>query len=244
MSKVALVTGGSRGIGASICLELAKNGFDIALNYLKSDEQANYIKKQIELLGQKCNLYKFDVSKYSEVKTMFNKIKIDFGNLNVLVNNAGIAKICQINDETEESIFKMISTNLLSVIYCCKEASSIFISNKSGYIINISSIWGENGSSCESVYSASKGGIISFTKALAKELGPSNVLVNSISPGFIDTEMNNDIDSSIKEEIKNDIPLNKLGTSDEVAKLVNFLVSDNNTYITGANIRIDGGWNF
>ena len=241
MSKVALVTGGSRGIGASICIELAKCGYDIALNYLNNDEKALNVKKQIESSGRICNLYKYDVSSFKEVSIMFKNILNDFKNLDVLVNNAGISNISQINDETEQSINKMISTNLLSAIYCCREASSIFISNHKGNIINISSIWGIIGSSCESVYCASKGGLISFTKALAKELGPSNVFVNSICPGLIDTDMNKLLDDDIINEIKNEIPLNKIGEPNDVAKMVSFLVNDNN-YINGANIRVDGGW--
>lgn len=241
MAKVALVTGGSRGIGASICIELAKCGYDIALNYLNNDEKALNVKKQIESFGRTCNLYKYDISSFKEVSTMFKNVLNDFKNLDVLVNNAGISSFCQINDETEQSINKMINTNLLGAIYCCKEASTVFISNHKGNIINISSIWGIVGSSCESVYCASKGGLISFTKALAKELGPSNIFVNSICPGFIDTDMNKMVDNSVLNEIKNEIPLNKLGNAFDVAKVVSFLVNENN-YITGANIRVDGGW--
>ena len=241
MSKVALVTGGSRGIGASICIELAKCGYDIALNYLNNDEKALNVKKQIESFGRICNLYKYDVSSFKEVSIMFKNILNDFKNLDVLVNNAGISNICQINDETEQSINKMICTNLLSAIYCSREASAIFISNHKGNIINISSIWGIIGSSCESVYCASKGGLISFTKALAKELGPSNIYVNSICPGFIDTDMNKLLDDDIINEIKNEIPLNKIGEPNDVAKMVSFLVNENK-YINGANIRVDGGW--
>ena len=242
MSKIVLVTGGSRGIGASICLEFAKNGYDIALNYNKSLKEATGIKTKIEELGQTCLLYQADISNYSEVENMIQTILRDFKTIDVLVNNAGIANIKQINDEDEKSINYIISTNLLGCIYTSKFCSEVFISKKCGNIINISSILGEDGSSCESVYCASKGGIIAFTKALAKELGPSNIKVNCVLPGYIDTEMNKDIENCIVEEIKTEIPLQKIGKPEDVSKVVVFLASDKNNYIHGSCIRVDGGW--
>lgn len=233
--KNIIVTGGSRGIGAAIVRKFAKEGQRVILNFNKSFEEAEKIKQEFP---ENIILYKANVSNFIEVKEMCEYCINSFGKIDVLVNNAGIAQIKPFADITEEDWDNIINVNLKGVYNCTKGVIDNMIHHKSGKIINISSIWGEVGGSCEVHYSASKAGIIGFTKALAKEMGLSNIQVNCVAPGIIDTEMNKMHDL---EELKNDVPLNRIGTPEDVANVVYFLASDEASYITGQVISVNGG---
>ena len=233
--KTIIVTGGSRGIGASIVCKFAKEGNRVILNYNKSKDEAEKIKQKFP---DNIILYKADVSKFNEIKEMCEYCVSEFGKVDVLVNNAGISQIKPFADITEEDWDNIMNVNLKGVYNCTKGVIDNMIHNKQGKIINISSIWGEVGGSCETHYSASKAGIIGFTKALAKEMGLSNIQVNCVSPGIIDTDMNSMHDL---EELKKDVPLNKIGTPEDVANVVYFLASDEANYITGQVVSVNGG---
>lgn len=236
-NKVAIVTGGSRGIGAEIVKMLAKEGYNVILNYNKSKELAGNIAKEYE------NVYTYqaDISETNSVKELFDYVYNDFGRIDLLVNNAGIDLIKTINDTTYEEFDKIMKTNLYSAFCASKEASRYMINQKGGQIINISSIWGVVGASCEVAYAVSKAGMDAMTKSLAKELGPSNIRVNSIAPGIIDTDMNNNLSEDERKEIIEEIPLEKIGTTSDIAECVLFL--EKNKYITGQIIQVNGGWN-
>ena len=236
-NMVAIVTGGAKGIGSSIVKKLANNGYDVILNYNSSYEQA----KQISMTNSNIHIFKADVSKYEEVCNLVNFTINKFGKVDLLVNNAGIDLIKTINDTTLDDFDNILKTNLYSAFYTSKEVSKYMIQKKYGHIINMSSIWGLIGASCEMPYSVSKAGLDAITKSLAKELGPSNIRVNSIAPGIIDTDMNKDLTSDEKKSIISEIPLEKIGTPDDIAECVLFLVKSN--YITGQIIQINGGWN-
>jgi len=238
--KTVLITGGSRGIGKCIAENLAKDGFNVVLNYNKSEKQAKQIKKELEEQGINIEICKADVSKKEEVKKLVKFTLNKFGNIDVLINNAGIAKLQMFNDITDSDWNEMIGTNLNSVFYTTQEVLPNMIHNKNGCIINISSIWGLVGASCEVAYSVSKAGIDGMTKSLAKELGPSNIRVNSIAPGVIDTEMNSNLDNAIKEEIKNETPLNKIGKPIDIYRCVKWLIEDE--FTTGQIISPNGGY--
>lgn len=236
-NMVAIVTGGAKGIGSSIVKKLANNGYDVILNYNSSYEQA----KQISMTNSNIHIFKADVSKYEEVCNLVNFTINKFRKVDLLVNNAGIDLIKTINDTTLDDFDNILKTNLYSAFYTSKEVSKYMIQKKYGHIINMSSIWGLIGASCEMPYSVSKAGLDAMTKSLAKELGPSNIRVNSIAPGIIDTDMNKDLTSDEKKSIISEIPLEKIGTPDDIAECVLFLVKSN--YITGQIIQINGGWN-
>ena len=241
MSKVALVTGASRGIGRSIALELARSGISVAINYLSSEKMAKELLFEIKKFNENVNIYKADVSNEIEVSEMVHKINLDLGEIDILVNNAGISQIGLFTDMTSLERDRMIGVNLIGAMNVTKAVLPSMIHYKRGSIINISSMWGEVGASCEVVYSASKAGLIGFTKALAKELAPSGIRVNCISPGVIDTDMNSELSSTDIKKLIDEIPLNRIGTPDDIAKAVKFLISDNAKYITGQIIGINGG---
>lgn len=238
--KTVLITGGSRGIGKCIAENLAKDGYNVVLNYNKSEKQAKQIQKELQEQGKNIEIYKADISKREEVKKMIKFTLNKFKNIDILINNAGIAKLQMFNDITDEDWNEMINTNLNSVFYCTQEVLENMVHNKNGCIINISSIWGMVGASCEVAYSVSKAGIDGMTKALAKELGLSNIRVNSIAPGVIDTEMNSNLDGRIKEEIKNETPLNKIGKPIDIYRCVKWLIEDE--FTTGQVISPNGGY--
>lgn len=235
--KVAIVTGGSRGIGAEIVKTLAKNGYNVVLNYNHSEKEA----KEIASNFSNVEIFKANVANYEEIKKLIEFTISKFGQIDLLVNNAGIDLIKTITETSYEEFDNIMKTNLYSAFLASKEASNYMIKEKSGSIINISSIWGITGASCEVAYSISKAGMDGLTKSLAKELGPSNIRVNSIAPGIIDTDMNKTFTESEKKEITNAIPLGKIGTPKDVADCLLFLAE--NTYITGQVIEINGGWN-
>lgn len=237
MSRIVIVTGGTRGIGKAICEEFIKNGDIVVLNYKKSYEKALELK---EKLGDNLYLIRADVGNMAEVKIMTEFCLNKFGKIDVLVNNAGISQIKPFADISEEDWDEMIRVNLKGVYNTTKCVIDSMIHEKSGKIINISSIWGEVGASCEVHYSATKAGVIGFTKALAKEMALSNIQVNCITPGIIDTEMNSCFDL---EELKQEVPSEKIGTPKDIANMVLFLASDNANYITGQVIGVNGGMN-
>ena len=238
--KTVLVTGGSRGIGKCIAENLAKDGYNVVLNYNKSKKQAEETKKNLEKQGINIEIFKADISKREEVKKLVAFTLKKYGNIDVLINNAGIAKIQMFNDITDKDWDEMIGTNLNSVFYCTQEVIPNMIHNKNGCIINISSIWGLVGASCEVAYSVSKAGINGMTKSLAKELGPSNIRVNAIAPGVIDTDMNSNIDLAIKKQIEDETPLGKIGKPEDIYNCVKWLVKDN--FTTGQIISPNGGY--
>lgn len=236
-NKVAIVTGGSRGIGAEIVKVLSKNNYNVILNYHNSFEQANKIHSEYSNI----HLFKADLSNYDEIKSLVNFTINKFGHIDLLVNNAGIDLVKTINDTTYDDFDKILKTNLYSAYFTSKEVLKYMINSKCGSIINISSIWGITGASCETAYSISKAGMDAMTKSLAKELGPSNIRVNGIAPGIIDTNMNKFLTDDEKEQIISEIPLQRIGEVQDIADCVLFL--ENNNYITGQIIQINGGWN-
>ncbi len=240
MNKTVIVTGGSRGIGASIVTLLAREGYNVVLNYNKSEEIAKKMKEELTNSGYSVEIFKADVSKREEAKKLVEFTLNKFQNIDILVNNAGISQTKLFTDITDEDWNNMINTNLNSVFYMSQEVLKNMIHNKRGCIINISSIWGIVGSSCEVHYSVAKAGVDAMTKALAKELGPSNIRVNSIAPGIIDTDMNKYLTDKEIVEIEEEIPLGKIGKVQDIAKCVKWLVEDE--YTTGQVISINGGW--
>lgn len=239
--KTVIVTGGSRGIGAAIVKELAKENYNIVLNYNNSEEAAKQIQKELEEQNIKIEIFKADVSKREEVKELVKFALDKFRSIDVLINNAGIDQIKPFMDITDEDWNNIMQVNLNSVFYCSQEVLENMIHNKKGCIINISSIWGKIGASCEVHYSASKAAIDGLTKALAKEMGPSNIRVNSVAPGIIETEMNKDLSKEDLEEILSQIPLGRIAKPEEIAKSIKWLIEDE--YVTGQVISVDGGWN-
>lgn len=240
MKKVVLVTGASRGIGREIALNLAQNNYIVIANYNKSDKDASDLKQECMSKNLTLDIFKADVSKRLEVKKMIDYIINKYNRLDVLINNAGISSFNLFTDITDEEWHNVIQTNLYSAFCVSQESLPYMIREKDGLIINISSIWGLVGSSCESLYSISKAGLDSMTKSLAKELGPSNIRVNSIAPGIINTDMNKNLSKHEISQITDDIPLNRLGMPLDIAKCVNWLICD--SYTTGQIISINGGW--
>ena len=239
-NKVAIVTGGSKGIGAQIVKILANENYKVILNYNNSKEKAEKIQQELLEQGKEIEMIKADVSKKDEAKNLLQFTFDKYGKIDVLINNAGISQEGLFIDVTEDAWQKIINTNLNSVFYCTQQALNYMIPKKQGCIINISSIWGETGASCEVAYSTTKAAINGMTKALAKEVGPSNIRVNAIAPGIIDTDMNKNLETKELEQIKQEIPLNKIGKAIDVARCVKWLVDDE--YTTGQIISINGGW--
>lgn len=239
--KTVLVTGSSRGIGKAIAVKFAKKGFNVVINCASRGELLQKTKAEIESYQVSCLAFVGDMGKHDIAEELFRQIKKAFGSLDVLVNNAGIAYVGLFTDMTPADWDRVITTNLTSVYNCCSLAAPDMVRNKSGKIINISSVWGNVGASCEVAYSASKGGMNAFTKALAKELAPSNIQVNAVTCGAIDTEMNQFLEDEELLQLINEIPANRLGQAEEVADLVYHLAYKND-YLTGQVIGLDGGW--
>lgn len=239
-NKVALVTGGAKGIGNAVCRALAKDGYLLAINYNSSKKEAESLKRELSAVTD-VEIFKADVSDSKEVDAMFSHIENRLGNVSVLVNNAGISEQALFTDITDDMWSKMINTNLSGAFYCSRRALKSMINEKSGVIINIASMWGEVGGSLEVHYSASKAGLIGLTKALAKEVGLSGVRVNAVSPGVIETDMMAHFTEADKNTLKDETPLNKLGTPKDVANAVSFLASEKAEFITGQIISVNGG---
>ena len=239
-SKVAIVTGGAKGIGAEIVRTLAENGYIVILNYNNSKVQAEELKNEMLQKGFNIEVVKADVSNRNEVNSLIEFAIKKFKKIDILVNNAGISLDGLFTDVSEEMWQKIINVNLNSVFNCTQEVLKYIIKEKSGRIINISSIWGETGASCEVAYSTTKAAINGMTKALAKEVGLSNIRVNAIAPGIINTDMNSRLSYEELEQIKEQIPLNRIGNTKDIARCVKWLVEDE--YTTGQIISINGGW--
>ena len=239
--KVILITGASRGIGRALAYGLARDESNIVIaNYNKSEDKANELKKELTLLGKNIEIYKADVSKRNEVEEMVSFVLNKYGKIDVLINNAGISFVKMFTDVSDEDWNYVINTNLYSVFVTSQEVAKNMISRKSGVIINVSSIFGVIGASCESIYSVTKAGIDAMTKSLAKEFSYSNIRVNSIAPGLIDTEMNNDLSEEDIKALEEEIPLGRMGKPEELVSTVKMLIE--NTYITGQVTEINGGW--
>ena len=241
MNKVALITGATRGIGKEIAITLASIGYNIALNYRKENDELANTKQEIEKNNVECIAVQGDVSNYNDAENMVAKVIEKFGNIDVLVNNAGITKDMLLMRMKEEDFKDVLDVNLVGTFNMTKNVIPYMMKARFGRIINLSSVVGISGNAGQTNYSASKAGIIGFTKSLAKEVGSRNILVNAIAPGFIKTDMTNVLKDEIKEEIEKNIPLKRLGTTADVANLVKFLASDDSSYITGQVINVDGG---
>ncbi|MBV7274531.1 SDR family oxidoreductase [Clostridium sp. PL3] len=239
--KVAVVTGASRGIGRSIALELAKVGATIAVNYKSNEGEAKKTLKYIKELGGIGLIVKADISIYNEAKLLIDTAIEQLGRVDILVNNAGISKVGLFMDMNEEEWNQIIDVNFKGTINCCHSVVKHMVSRKCGCIVNISSMWGNVGASCETVYSASKGAVNLFTRALAKELAPSNIRVNAVAPGVIDTEMNNWLSSEERKALEEEIPMGRFGNGQDVGKTVLFLCGEGAAYTTGQIITVDGG---
>lgn len=239
-NKIILVTGASRGIGRAIAKLLAENNYTVIANYNKSFNEAKSLRDELNEKNIKIDIFKADVSKRDEVKELINFVLSKYGRIDVLINNAGIAQEKLFQDITDEDWNNVINTNLYSVFCVTQEAIQNMIQNKSGLIINISSIYSVAGGSLACAYSASKAGIDGITKALAKELGPSNIRINSIAPGVIDTDMNNYLTKKDIEDIKSQSSLQRIGNGIDIARCILWLVEDE--FTTGQIISIDGGW--
>ncbi|HBT49454.1 MAG: dehydrogenase [Caldanaerobacter subterraneus] len=239
--RVAFVTGGSRGIGRAIAVRLAKDGFNIAITYVKDDKSAEEVVEEVKKHGVDALAIKCDVSKYHEVEKAVEKVIEEFGSIDVVVNNAGITKDNLILKMEEEEWDQVIDVNLKGAFNVIKFASKYMIKKRKGKIINISSVVGLMGNVGQANYAASKAGIIGLTKSVAKELASRGITVNAVAPGFIETDMTNVLKEDIKEAMLKSIPLKRAGKPEEVAEVVAFLASSASDYITGQVINVDGG---
>lgn len=239
--KNCIVTGGSRGIGKAIALTLAKLGANVAVTYSRSADAANEVVKEIEKSGSKGLALQADAASFEKAEDVITKVVEDWGSLDVLVNNAGITKDNLILRMNEEQWDAVIDTNLKSVFNYCKAAAKPMMRARGGSVINIGSVVGISGNAGQSNYSASKAGLIGFTKSYAKELASRNIRANVVAPGYIMTEMTEKLDEKVLESIKQETPLGRAGNPEEVSNVVAFLASDLSSYITGEVLRVDGG---
>lgn len=237
-----LITGASRGIGAAIAQRFASIGMNVVIHYLQSHELANEVARTCLQSGAKVMTVTADLQSKDQIEKMREKLESYDMMPDILINNAGISHYGLLSDVTEEEWDRVLSVNLKAPFLCSQTFMPNMIAQKYGRIINVSSIWGIAGASCEVVYSTAKGGINAFTKALAKELAPSGVTVNAVAPGAVDTDMMQSFDASDKNDIENDIPMGRFGMPDEIASLVYFLALPESSYITGQIISPNGGW--
>ena len=234
MKKTVIITGGTRGIGEA-CVRLFSKNMNVAFFYFNSDERARTIERETDAVG-----FKVDVSDRESVGSAVWRVVEMFGTVDVLVNNAGIDMYGTFQDANDDEIKRLYDVNLYGSLNCAREVVPYMVRQKSGAIVNVSSIWGRLGGSYEVDYSTSKGALITFTKALAKELGPSGVRVNSVSPGMIDTDMNASLSDEDKRAFLDNTALGRIGTPNEVAKVIEFLSNDDSSYVTGVDIAVDG----
>lgn len=238
--KTALITGGTRGIGKAVALAFLERGYEVVINYCHNEAEALATQEEFNMLGYCPVLLRADVSDEAQVRAMFKEFFSIYERLDVLVNNAGISLIKVIQDTTPQDWNRIFDVNVKGVYHCCREVVNKMIFAGGGAIVNVGSIWGEVGASCEAAYSATKGAIIAFTKALAKELAPSNVRVNCVSPGVIDTQMNSHLVGAEMEELISSIPMERIGAPAEVAEACVFLAES--TYVTGEVLSVGGGF--
>lgn len=241
MDKVAMITGATRGIGKQIALTLANEGYNIVLNYRTENDELKQLKNEIESKNVKCLAVQGDVTNFEDCKQMIESAIEEFGKVDVLVNNAGITKDMLLARMKEEDFKQVIDVNLVGTFNMTKNVISYMMKARNGKIINISSVVGIAGNAGQTNYSASKAGIIGFTKSLAKEVASRNILVNAVAPGFIETNMTDVLKQEVKDEIAKNIPLKRMGTPQDVANVVKFLASEDSSYITGQVISVDGG---
>ena len=239
--QVVLVTGGSRGIGKAIALKYAENGYNIVINYVSEKTDVNALKNEFEKYGVESLIVKADVSKAEEVENVVKQTIEKFGKIDVLVNNAGITRDTLLMRMKEEDFDKVIEINLKGTFLVTKAVTPYMMKKRNGRIINLSSVVGIIGNAGQSNYSASKAGIIGFTKSVAKELASRNIRANAVAPGFIDTDMTSILSEDVKLNINAQIPMKRMGTTREIANAVYFLGSEESSYITGQVINIDGG---
>ncbi len=239
--KVVFVTGGSRGIGKAISLKYAENGYNVVINYVSTNTDIEKLEREFKEKGAESLILKADVSKVEEVENVVNKAIERFGKIDVLVNNAGVTKDGLLLRMKEEDFDKVIEINLKGTFITTKSVLPYMMKKRDGKIINLSSVVGVTGNAGQCNYSASKAGIIGFTKSAAKELASRNIRVNAVAPGFIDTDMTSVLGEDIKENINSQIPMRRMGISREIANVVYFLGSDESSYITGQVINVDGG---
>ena len=241
MDKVAMITGATRGIGKQIALTLANEGCNIVLNYRTENDELIQAKNEIESKNVKCLTVQGDVTNFEDCKQMIERAINEFGKIDVLINNAGITKDMLLARMKEEDFKQVIDVNLVGTFNMTKNVISYMMKARNGRIINISSVVGIAGNAGQTNYSASKAGIIGFTKSLAKEVASRNILVNAVAPGFIETNMTDVLKQEVKDEIAKNIPLKRMGTPKDVANVVKFLASEDSSYITGQVISVDGG---
>ena len=241
MDKVAMITGATRGIGKQIALTLANEGYNIVLNYRTENDELKQLKNEIESKNVKCLAVQGDVTNFEDCKQMIESAIKEFGKIDVLVNNAGITKDMLLARMKEEDFKQVIDVNLVGTFNMTKNVISYMMKARNGRIINISSVVGIAGNAGQTNYSASKAGIIGFTKSLAKEVASRNILVNAVAPGFIETNMTDVLKQEVKDEIAKNIPLKRMGTPQDVANVVKVLASEDSSYITGQVISVDGG---
>lgn len=241
MNETVLITGSSRGIGRAAAILFAERGFRVVINYFQSEEAALSLSRQLNQKGCRTLPIRCDVSDRDQVKRMVEETEKAFGPIDILVNNAGIAEMKLFTDITPEYWERIFAVNVNGIFHCCQAVVPSMVSRKSGRIINISSIWGLVGASCETHYSATKGAILAFTKALAKELGPSGIRVNAIAPGAVYTDMIAGLDPQILEQVKAETPLGVIGSPEEIAETVFFAASQNAALFTGQVLSPNGG---
>ncbi len=240
MSKYVLITGGSRGIGAATAVAFAKEGYHVSIFYRQASASANAVVQEIEGLGVKAEAFQVDIRDYASVRKIVEEM-LGRHPIDVVISNAGIARIGLYTDTTPEQWQEMTDTHINGLYNVTQAVLPHMISKKDGSIITVSSMWGQIGASCEVSYSTAKAAIIGFTKALAKEVGPSNIRVNCVAPGVIDTDMNKDIDEKTRNELCEETPLCRMGEPDEVAQAILFLASEKSSFITGQVIAPNGG---
>ena len=242
MRKVAFITGASGGIGSACARALAKDGYAVALGVSSNESAANELSAELKSQGFDALAVQCDITDSGSIASAVSLIEKDLGAVSLLVNNAGIANISLFTDNSYDDLRRMLDTDLLGAMELSRQVLPAMISAKCGNIINISSVWGEKGASCEVAYCAAKAGLIGFTKALAREEAPSGIRVNCISCGYIDTKMNAELSDDDKQAVLDEIPACRFGTPQDVADTVSFLASDKSSYITGQVIRVDGCW--
>ena len=242
MKKTAVITGASKGIGAATAILFAQKGYNVVLNYNDSFESVNLLARSLSQNGMSVTAIKANVANRLEVELLMKETIYKYGSIDVLVNNAGIAMQGLITDIDEYDVDRIFDIDLKGVYNCCRAVTPIMVEQKSCKIINISSMWGQVGASCEVAYSAAKAGVIGMTKALAKELAPSGITVNAVAPGLIETGMNSNISVEDLNAFVEEIPLGRMGSADEIAEAIYFLASENADYITGQVLGVNGGY--